>query len=153
MFLLFDVIILFKLCIQSRNDVSVIINRQITGRFVTSMFLKHLRFLALPITIGFSFSPDALQQNITVNRSFAILPPLHADFFCVRVLSERASFVTVENIPWLLILNDCVNSGLEIVYSIHVHVYAFTTNFTMCNWKFIFLTVKESVRDLEICEF
>ena len=89
----------------------------------------------MPIIIGFSFSPDALQQNITVNRSFAILPPLHADFFCARVLSERASFVTVENILWLLILNDCVNSGLEIVYSIHVHVIAFTTNFTMCNWK------------------
>jgi hypothetical protein len=54
------------------------------------MFLKHLGFLALPISIGFSFSTDALQQNITVNRSFATLPPLHADFFCARVLSGRA---------------------------------------------------------------
>jgi hypothetical protein len=60
------------------NDVSVIqlflLDRQITGRFVTLMFLKHLGFLALPTIIGFSFSPDAIQQNITVNRSFANLP-------------------------------------------------------------------------------
>jgi hypothetical protein len=94
MCLFFDLIILFKLCIQSMNDASVIqlflLDCQITGRLVTSMFLKHLGFLALSITIGFSFSPDALQQNITVNRSFAILPPLHADFFCARVLSGRA---------------------------------------------------------------
>jgi hypothetical protein len=76
------------------NDASVIqlflLDRQITGKLVTSMFLKHLGFLALPISIGFSFSTDALQQNITVNRSFATLPPLHADFFCARVLSGRA---------------------------------------------------------------
>jgi hypothetical protein len=31
-----------------------------------------------------------MHYNRTVNRSFAILPPLHADFFCARVLSGRA---------------------------------------------------------------
>ena len=49
------------------NDVSVIqlflLDCQITGRFVKSMLLKRIGFLALPITIRFSFSADALQNN------------------------------------------------------------------------------------------
>ena len=58
--------------------------------------------------------------------------------------------VTVENILWLVIQNDCINYGLEIVYSVHVYVTTFTTNFKMCYWKFIFPILKPSIRSLEV---
>ena len=54
------------------------------------MFLKHLGCLAFPITKGFSFPPVLLLASITVIRSFASFPPLHASPLGASVLSGNA---------------------------------------------------------------
>jgi hypothetical protein len=65
---------------------------QNTGRLSMFMFLKHLGCLAFPITKGFSFSPVLLLASITVIRSFASFPPLHASPLGASVLSGGPDF-------------------------------------------------------------
>ena len=48
-----------------------------TGSFRMSRFQKHRGFAALPITWGFSISPDIKPQRKTVNLSFYSFPPKH----------------------------------------------------------------------------
>jgi len=48
-----------------------------TGSFCMSMFRKHRGFAALPITKGFSISPDIKPHRKTVNLSFHSFPPEH----------------------------------------------------------------------------
>jgi len=48
-----------------------------TGSFHMSRFRKHRGFAALPITRGFSISPDIKPHSKTVNLSFYSFPPKH----------------------------------------------------------------------------
>jgi len=48
-----------------------------TGSFRMSRFRKHHGFAALPITKGFSISPDIKSHRKTVNLSLQSFPPKH----------------------------------------------------------------------------
>ena len=51
--------------------------KYVTRRLLLLIFLKHLGFSDLQITMSFSFSPAAFTSNATVIRCLVCFPPLH----------------------------------------------------------------------------
>src|SRR5215469_8496764 len=67
-----------------------LLNLHSTGSFCMSRFRKRRGFAALPITKGFSVSPEIKPHRNTVNLSLHTFPPEHFSPFRQRFIRKRA---------------------------------------------------------------
>ena len=98
-----------------------------TGSFRMSRFRKHRGFAALPITNGFSISPDIKPHRNTVNISLHSFPPKlfspfrHSDLFgSARKNSPVSSPFAMFSVsyPWIMVGSLAIQSSMVSLFTL-----------------------------------